>query len=566
MRKILNSNYFLAAIYLFFAILVFGKLSSAFFQQDEWAIFGTFSYFDKTNLGWFERLFTYGQSTHTIPLSGLFSIFEHKLFGLNFSSYAYTSIAIHLINVGLVFYLAYLFFKKRLPAFIAGLLFLVDFIPSQAITWIATTSSTAGATLFTLLSLIFLTKFSLHKNENKFIMISFIFLFISLLFKESSIFMFLFAPLLWFVFDSKKSYKRVLYLLAGVFIVGALYVLPRLLLMLFNSGSVSVNDELTHPSLPVYIYRLITFPFKAITQSLIPDDVITYVAEKLILLGYPDFVHFGFPDPIVFQTIGSDIISYFFALIILTICLWFYRRAIAKNMLTQANIIIISLVFIALSATPLIFIPGKPGYYSFFDSRYLYMSSIFKAILLANIFVLIYSFFERKKIISIFLTLVFILFVVFNVLSIRIGIENEIIRGDVRKLILNQIQEKYPVVPAKVVFYTESDTAHYGLPREEKIMPFFSGFGQTLLVWYEGHGQNFPACFFQDKYLYAIIEQGYKECEGRGYGYFRKLDSLKEALRKYDIDPKSVISFRYTSGEDKLEDIGGEVRKELLAL
>ena len=160
MRKISSSIYFLIAIYFFLAFLAFGRLPFAFFQQDEWAIIGTFSYFDKANLGWFERLFTYGQNTHTIPLSGLLSIFEYKLFGLNFSSYAYSSIAMHLINVGLVFYLAFLFFKKKLPAFIAGLIFLVDFIPGQAITWIATTSSTATSTLFVLLSLIFLWSYS----------------------------------------------------------------------------------------------------------------------------------------------------------------------------------------------------------------------------------------------------------------------------------------------------------------------------------------------------------------------------------------------------------------------
>jgi len=113
------------------------------------------------------------------------------------------------------------------------------------------------------------------------------------------------------------------------------------------------------------------------------------------------------------------------------------------------------------------------------------------------------------------------------------------------------------------VFYTESDTSYYGLPIEEKIMPFYSGFGQTLLVWYEGKGEDFPACFFKDKYLYAIIEEGYKECEGRGYGYFRKFDSLKTAILKYSIDPKNVISFSHIAGDEKLVDTSLEIREKL---
>lgn len=565
MSKIFRKPFFVFLIYIALAAVIFWKLPQAFFQQDEWAIIGTYSYFDKVNLGWFERLFTYGQNTHTIPLSGLLSNFEYKLFDLDFASYAYASIAMHLLNVGLVFYLAFLFFKKKLPAFIAGLVFLVDFIPSQGITWIATTSSTAGATTCALLSLIFLTKFLLYRSDKKFLVLCFIFLFMSILFKESAIFMLLFVPFFWFVIDPQKKIKRMSRFLIGIFVVGALYVLPRLLLMLFNSGyTTSVSDGLTHPSLPVYIYRMITLPLKVIPQSIIPDDVIVSLADKLVLLGYPDFVHYGFPDPLVSQLIGSDIISYFLSAIILLVCVWMYKKALKQNMKIYANIIIISLVFIAMSALPLIFVPGKPGYSSFFDSRYLYLSSIFKSILLANIALLIYTFFGRKKIIiPILLAFFFMLFVVFNVLSIRNGIENEIIRGDMRKSILNQVQETYSKLPEKIVFYTESDTAHYGLPVEKKIMPFLSGFGQTLLVWYEGHGQSFPACFFQDKYLYAILEEGYKECEGRGYGYFRKIDSLKEAILQYNIDPKNVISFRYTLGEDELEDISIEIRKEL---
>ena len=106
MRKILSNNYFFVAIYLLLAFLGFGNLPLAFFQQDEWAIIGTYSFFDKANISWFERLFTYGQNTHTIPLSGLLSNLQYKIFGLDFALYAYFSIAIHLLNSGLIVYLA----------------------------------------------------------------------------------------------------------------------------------------------------------------------------------------------------------------------------------------------------------------------------------------------------------------------------------------------------------------------------------------------------------------------------------------------------------------------------
>ena len=543
MRKIFGSIYFLVAVYIFLAFIAFGRLPFAFFQQDEWAIIGTFIYFDKTNLSWFERLFTYGPNTHTIPLSGILSYFEYKLAGLNFSYYAYFSIAMHSMNVFLVFYLAYLFFKKKLPAFIAGFVFLVDFIPSQGITWIATTSATAGATAFTLFSLIYLTKFLLYKNKNIFVVLSLVFLFVSLLFKESSFFMFLFIPVYWLVFNYKKNDKHSLNFLIALTFVGGLYILPRLLL----ATTPSVSDGLAHPSILDYLYRIITFPVKAISQSVIPSDFIRYIADRLVTIS---------------QSLRLDLLSYFFTLIILILCVWLYKKAIKNNMPTYAHIIIISVIFIALSVLPLIFIPGNSGYFSFFDGRYLYMGAIFKSILFANIFFFLYSFLGRKKII-IFSVLFFAFFTIFNILSIRNSLEIEIVRGEERKSILNQIQASYAKLPKNVVFYTESDTSYYGLPIEEKIMPFYSGFGQTLLVWYEGKGEDFPACFFKDKYLYAIIEEGYKECEGRGYGYFRKFDSLKTAILKYSIDPKNVISFSHIAGDEKLVDTSLEIREKL---
>lgn len=561
MKKILTSNYFLILTYLLFALLAFGNLTHAFFQQDEWAIFGIYSYFDKVNLGWFERLFTYGQNTHMIPLSGLLSNIQYKIFGLDFASYAYFSIAIHTVNAYLVYYLANLFFKKKLPAFIAGLIFLANLIPSQAITWVATTSSTAGATLCTLLSLIFLTKFFLYKNSKKFIVLSFIFLFLSLLFKESSIFMFLFVIVFWFVFDFKRSYNRGLLFFIGISFVGALYVLPRLFLMLLNSTDVSV-DGLAQPSFPVYIYRLISFPFKAISQSIIPANFIYFLADKLLLVGYPQFMYGKIPDIHVSQTIGADTITYILTAIILLICSLFYILAKNKKMVVNANIIIISVVFVSLSSLPFIFIPGNPGYFSLFDGRSLYLSSIFMSILLVNIFLLIYNFFGKKKIVPV-LVLLFVSFIIFNVLNIAKNIESEVKQGEMRKSILNQMQKTYPKLSKRVIFYTESDSSFYGLPIDDKIMPFLSGFGQTLLVWYEEHGEDFPACFFQDKYLYAIIEQGYKECDERGYGYFRKFDSLKEAMVQFGINPNNIISFRYTSLENRLEDISSEIRKKL---
>ncbi len=558
MKKLL----IVAVIYLSLGFLAFGNLPHTFFQQDEWAIMGTYFYWDKTNLNWIERLFTYGQGNHTIPLSGLLSYFQYKIFGLNYSSYAYFSIGIHLLNSFLVFYLAYLLFKKKFPAFIAGLIFLIDFISSQSVTWIATTNATAGSTLFTLLSLIFLTKYSIYKYKKVFLALTFMFLFMSLLFKESSIFMFLFIPLFIFTLDSKKAKGRLFTYLIPAFIVGVMYLLPRITLKLLNSPlQISLNEGVTYPTLSQYIYRIFTFPLKIVSQIIIPQNQIVAVAEKAVNYGYPNLEQIGIPNMLVAQTIGADLASYFLTIIILLIALGFYLKTKKNGMYINANIILISLLFIALSALPMIFVPGKPGYFSLFDGRYLYLGSIFKSILLANVIYLTLKFCRNKKT-AIILIIAIMLYVGFNLLKIRNNMENDVLRGEDRISILNQIEQKYPRLPNNVVFYTESYKAFYGLPLEEKIMPFFSGFGQTLLVWYSGHGENFPSCFFKDNYLYTITDEGYKDCEGRSYGYFRKFDSLKNAVVQYKFNPKNIISFKFTN-DNEIIDISKEVMEKL---
>lgn len=147
--------------------------------------------------------------------------------------------------------------------------------------------------------------------------------------------------------------------------------------------------------------------------------------------------------------------------------------------------------------------------------------------------------------------------------TIRTDIKQLIADGQLRKSILNQIQTSYPVLPEKVVFYVESDKAYYGLPDEETILPFQSGFGQTLLVWYYHHGEKFPSCMFADGWLYPIEDQGYRYCQGRGFGYFRNVDDLDEAFQTNDLSPENLTAFEFHSEDESLNDITAFMRERL---
>lgn len=561
MRWIIRNYFgiFLLIFYFLLSTIIFWKLPSTFFQQDEWAIFGIHLYGDKVGLSLFQRLFLFEQYIHLIPLSMLFSYLQFKFFGLNFFLYAIFDIIFHTVNALAVFYLAFLLTKERKVSFIAGALFLANSITHQATTWVATTVGTEGSTFFILLSIIFFILYS-QKRRYCHSFISVFFLCISLLFKETGIFIFLFLPVLWLLYAKNKNYKSFIKDFSPFFLLGIGYVLFRIYFLVFGYISTSSPDITSQPDLSVYLYRLTTYPLKFIAQSFIPISYVIQFAESIILLAYPNFVNEKIPNIHVVQTIGSDLVSYIISIIILLTCLVMIKYLKQKKE-KGSKLIILCISFIFLSSLPFILIPGKAGYFSLIDGRHLYLTSIFSSIFLSVIIFTPMNFFKKNKIIFFITAVVIFKIVVFNASQIKTDILKQVDYANVRKSILEKIINTYPSLSSRAIIYAESDKAYYGLPLDQQILPFQSGFGETLLVWYDQHGGNFPACFFQAKFLYDITSEGYKECNGRGFGYFRKIESLRRSMKENNISINSVLGFRYSYSGTLISPI--DMKKEL---
>ncbi len=547
-------------LYGIFAFLAFGKLPLTFFQQDEWAIFGNYLYWQKEQLSWWNRLFIYEQDTHIVPISNFLSYLQYYLFGLSFPFYAIVSISIHAVNALLIYYLTTLFVRNKFIGFLAGLFFLTNSITQQAITWVATTTGTAGSTLLVLLSIVFFMRFLRRGEKKTDILLSVFFLAISLLMKETSIFCFVFFPILWFLYGKKKNVFSMIKTFSPFFVLGITYILFRLYFLLFGYHSTSVAEELSQPNILIYIFRIVTFPLKFIAQSFIPVPYIIALGSTMVLLGYPHFVLGGTSDPYVVETVASDIVSYVVAFVIIGLSVFTYRIKVIHKIGIH-KVAIASVLFISLSSLPFIFIPGKGGYLSLIDGRHLYLTSIFSSILLSVLVLVAYRVLGRKKILLVGFFVV--LYIGMNMMVIRKALNIQMGIAFTRQQILKTIYTLYPHLPPKVIFYVESNTAFYGLPDEEKILPFQSGFGQTLLVWYNDHGENIPSCFFQSKYLYVLLSQDYKECGGRGFGYYRNINLLKESLAANNLYAKNVIAFRYNSFTNSVIDITKELQNKL---
>ncbi|OGH14347.1 MAG: hypothetical protein A2687_01825 [Candidatus Levybacteria bacterium RIFCSPHIGHO2_01_FULL_38_26] len=554
--------FFLVVAYVALGFLAFGKLPFTFFQQDEWAIFGNYIYWEKASLGWWERLFIYEQDTHIIPFSNLFSFLQFKAFGLNFFYYGISSILLHIINAILVYVLSTIITNKKSVGYIAGAVFLISSVTHQAVTWVATSPGTLGATFFTILSLIFFFKF-MQSNTKKVsgLLLVLLLLIASLFFKETSVFLFGLIPVLWLILGGarKEKHPKALFFVFCFFVT--FYILFRLFILFFGYESTSDPQYISQPTdIAAYAFRIPTVPLKFIAQSIIPQSTLISIGNTLVEIAYPQFAQQGAPDPYISQTIAVDIISYLSSIIFLMFFFVVYRfhKRLKKEKLAKA--ILVSFVGIVLSSLPFVLIPGKAGYFSLIDGRHLYLSNVFLSIALSTVLYGLYRWIPKRQITIPVFILILMAIVIFNIRLIRRDLNVQVGNGIIRTSILHTISNTYPTLSSRVVFYTQADKSYYGLPEEEKILPFQSGFGQTLLVWYNSKGENFPSCFFKEKYLYVLLEEGYRECEGRGFGYFRKMNSLKKAVIEYGIPVESIVAFSYDSSSNKLTDISDRVR------
>lgn len=548
-------------------LIVYWLLPYGFFQQDEWGIFGNSIYRLLTYHSFFGLLRPFSGFSHFTPVTTILNISSLKLFGIHYEYYALYAVVNQALNSILVYILAKTVTRNTTLALIAGVIFSSYGISHQATTWLATNVGTQGATFFLLLSAIFFSRYMLLKRSLRDLALSYVFFVISVGTKENTAFLVVFYSLIVFLAEKKGRIFVTIKTLAPLYLFILIYAIGRILLSFNAPPTAGTVEQLSQPSIAVYAFRSIALPLRAISQVFIPETTIIAFSNGLITIAYPQFlVDKTIPDPPIAQSAGVDTITAIAAGIVLVAGVLLYR--LLKEPVYK-KLLVVSFLFIITSVLPLIFIPGRAGYFTLYESRELYFAGIGASMVLA-IAVLSLAriraakrwFPQREYIIAGIITAILL---IINVKTIRTHLYTVNARGAVRKNILTTIRNTYPTLPQKTVVYAESDSSFYGLPATEPILPFQSGFGQTILIWYFIQGEAFPACFFDYQYdfLYNIYSQGYKECGGRGFGYFRKMDDLRAAVRDNQLPPGSIIGFRYVSKTNSLIDITQTLREQL---
>ncbi len=533
-----------------------------FFIQDEWQAMGLFLYYKK--IGSLSTLFlpSKGIFAHFNPINRIFFWFEFLLFNFRYDLRIFVSLMTHALNAVLLYLFIYKWVKKWKLAFVASLLFIVNSIPQQAITWPDGGNGLLQATTLFLLSLHWLYKYA-NSNKLRFLFFAVTAFFFSLFLKEDSVFLFLGIPSFYLIIkhgNLKKSHS----VFAAMLIIFVAYVCIRLFFVFMNWYSFEDVIDMSTPSIFVYPIRAILTPMRMLVQSFVPELTILAGARLLAFFAYPQFIVGGQPNPLISQTIIADLLMFFGAVFIFLIALIIYHDLQRRKESNLAKLIFFSVMLMMESSLSYIFVAGRPGFFSILPSRYLYISSIgsslFWSVMLYTLLVHLAR--NRHRLIMGSYALSIFIILMVHYFNLQKTIQDLVVIGKLRKSFLTTIQDKYKILPKHVLIYTESDKAFYGSPATEFTLPVQSGFGQMLLVWYDST-ENFPACLFEKLYLYERLSQDYKECSGRGFGYFRDKKFLFEAIDKYKLLPESVIGFSYSNKTHTFEDITDRIRREI---
>lgn len=556
--------HFLALVFIsLLVVFTYWNLPNTFFQQDEWQTLAAHIYYINNGItGVIESLLPVDLLSHFSPLAGVFSWFGYIFFKTNFILYAWQSISLHILNAGLLYYFVFFWFKSKKIAFISALFFGVNSIPHQAVTWVAAANSFEIPAAFILLSMIFFRRFiTLNRNHKKNILLSLVMLFISLLFHEVGIFLFLFYPMIFFLREKSQRRKLFSIFLYSLIIFIFIFFSVRAPFFFGFKSPLPGATDISHPPIAVYPYRLLSISMKSFAGNFFPEKILIRLSDQAVRLAYPQFVTLdNVPNPFIAQSVVFDLVSYIITISIISLVVLLIR-CMPERKLSEA--LVWSLLFVPASLLPYAFVLGKAGYASILEPKFFYVSSIGASIIIAIASYSLIRTFSKKRIVKAFVYVLVSVYIVSHIYAVRSNVSNLVKISVQRKSFLTEIKSSYPRLPQKVIFFTQSDTAYYGMPSNEKALPVQIGFGKILMIWYQVNEQ-FPGCLYEGGFLIRMLEQGYRYCNGRGFGYFRNYDILMNTIKANKIPIENVVSYSWRGEQKEFRDITQQVRSKLI--
>ena len=548
-----RQNLISIAVIVLAVIFTYWKLPNKHFIGDEWTMISETMYSSTLGIRYAFRVYTH----HFYPVYFILTNLLYKIAKLNPLYYAIFGMSLHVINSILMYILVSLFVKdKRLPL-IAALLFAINYPAMEIVFSNAVYMNMGVGGLFTLLCLIFFAK-SLQEDKHTWLnfSLSITALFLSFLGGEYSFFLYLFLPL-WALLKYNGNKRRFIFRQGMLFSTLGLYFFMRSLSANKISGFSTVENNFRE-----FVYKLWIYPFKVFSQTYIPRPALVDIAGKIRSI-------FHVPQNIFRNSdfFAGSWISHTLTIIFLAVVLLLMISLKKRNRYNRRNNLVIWIAFTVFSS----FIYAVPSevYHAFLQSRYYFYPSMGTSILLSLALFYFVDITKEKiklrKIRENIFGVVVILTVVPMLLAHYFRIDNYLEKqarvGRIRESILDTIHEAYPSPREKSIFYTESNGGYSG---HVNIMPFDHGFANILLTYYCGQGGHFGIEFFDvGRYFRDLGNEGYKEFDNRGFGYFRDFEKLLTCLGENGLSEENVYAFKFDVNTDKTTDITDQIRSKI---
>lgn len=544
-----------------FTLITYWRLFQSFFEQDEWLGLGLYNL--NRQMDTFEYAKSLFQSSgwlsHLTPIS-LFVFYEMVAYaGVNFFWYAAVSILLHIVASFTVFFLAYYLTKNKPISVSTGMVFAIHAISSQTITWIAASLATELATIFFVVSLLLYIRY-IETTRRKWLGFSLLFYICSFLAKEITLTLFLVYPLT-YLFVKHNIFKQIktTQFLTSFAFLGAIVLsaLGKYILFLVNPFKypATIGTSFQFPYL--LFIKAITYPLEALAQIYDFGGYIFLISGAYLKSEYPSLA-VSVAGPTIVDTVVPDYLYLFFSFLLLLF--FFVTIFIAYRRRIGNYAYLFSFMLLAFFVSVLPYVPLPKGN-TFLELRYYYLPNVFASILITTTLYFWLNMFMSKYARNVLFFLIIALLVFGNYRQIQDDLTAKITVASERKVILSQFKTLMPSLQGKQnVFYVTGNRSDYLL--EDLKVPFQSGFGNILMIWYYDES-TLDAKMFDNGYLYGLTDQGYKQIGDYGFGYYFQEKRLLQDVKEHVFPIEAVHAFFWNSKEGKLLDITQQVKDKI---
>src|SRR5258708_6166147 len=195
-------SFLIALIILAGALVVYQPLINGYFIQDEWQLFSSFLANQGKSLISVLISFFIPSPGQYVPITQIVSYLSFLSFKLNYISYFYLGIILHMLVGMLTFYFIKLLTKTFWPALVAAVFFVIAPQHFQATSWVIVNLSYSLSALFFLVGLISFFKY-LDNDKLRYVVLTTLSFLLSLITKEVTVFIFIALPLITYLYNRK---------------------------------------------------------------------------------------------------------------------------------------------------------------------------------------------------------------------------------------------------------------------------------------------------------------------------------------------------------------------------